>query len=404
LARVAVTGLAATYPFGGVFWDYFQYVLGFLRLGHDVLYVEDTGRWCYDPIAQTFAESGAHNAAYLAKQIARLDPALQTRWFYRDGAGRVFGQSWDQVAEFCRSADLFVNISDSCRMREEFFAAPRTILIDSDPVYTQASIRDLIARSDDPEARLRAERFIRHDIFFTFGENIDSPDCRIPRTAFRFIPTRQPIVLECFEDAARPPAARRRVLTTVASWEPAKTAPVIDGVPLRGKSVEFERFIDLPASSKLPLEVAISGPAPLDRLRAAGWRIVDGYQVSADPWTYRDYLAASMGEFSVAKNAYVESRSGWFSCRSACYLALGVPVIVQDTGFACAIPVGQGILPFATRDQACAAIEELAANAERHARAALEIAREYFAADKVLSRLLEQAFEAAPGPAGGSAG
>jgi hypothetical protein len=398
--RIVVTGLAAAYPLGGVFWDYFQYVIGFRRMGHDVLYIEDTGKWCYDPAGQTYSESGANNAAYLARQIARIDPELNGRWFYRDSIGQGYGVPWPRVVEFCRAADLFVLISGSCCMREEYYAASRLGFIDSDPVYTQGSFLAALKDGSDREARERVEMIRRVDAFFTFGENIDRPDCRIPNAGLRWIPTRQPIVLDCFASGAVAPAARRRVLTTVASWEPAEKAPTVGGVAYAGKSAEFERFINVPALSALPLEVAISGPAPLARLRAAGWQLADGHHISVDPWTYRDYLANSFGEFSVAKNAYVQSRSGWFSGRSACYMALGVPVIVQDTGFAAAgsIPGGEGVLPFSTAAQAQAAIAALAADPERHTRAASEIAREYFASDRVLGRLLEQAMSTGPGP------
>jgi hypothetical protein len=403
--RIAVTGLAAAFPLGGVFWDYIQYLLGLHRLGHDVLYIEDTGKWCYDPISMTYTASGANNAAYLAAQIAKLDPGLRERWFYRDSAGQSYGAGWARVVDFCRSADLFVMISGSCFMREEYFAASRIIFIDSDPVYTQGSFLAALkdsGRNNDPadhEVRARAEMIARTDRFFTFGENIGSPGCLMPKAGLEWIPTRQPIVLDCFQPAIVAQAARRRVLTTVASWEPAEKAPVIEGVTYAGKSAEFERFINLPSISSIPLEVAISGPAPRERLSAAGWRLADGHSVSADPWSYRVYLAHSFGELSVAKNAYVRSRSGWFSGRSACYMALGVPVIVQDTGFAPgSIPAGEGLLTFSNLEEARLAIDALVSAPARHARAAGEIAREYFASDRVLGSLLDQATATSSGP------
>jgi hypothetical protein len=386
-----VTGLAATYPLGGVFWDYLQWALGFARLGHDVLYVEDTGRWVYDLAAATFVESGEANAALLAETLKALDTDLAERWFYRDGTGRTYGWRWADVVEFCRTADLFVHVSASCWMREEYFAARRVVFIDSDPMYTQESVEGYLEGTIDAEARARVEMLRRHDVFFTFAENIGAPDCRVPTALFGWIPTRQPIVLDRFEPESVPVAARRRVLTTVASWEPSEGGPVVGGVTYAGKSREFARFMDLPARSPLPFELALSGRVPADRVRAHGWRLVDPYAVSKDPWVYRRYLATSLGEWSVAKHAYVASRSGWFSCRSACYLALGVPVVVQDTGFDCAIPTGRGVLPFGTVEEALDGIERLAADPAGHAEAALAIAREYFDSDRVLTRLIDQA-------------
>lgn len=388
--KIAVTGLVATYPFGGVFWDYMQYVLGLLRMGHDVLYIEDTGKWCYDPVEGTFVEDGSNNARYLARNLELLDPALRDRWFYRDATGMTFGRSWAYVKDFCREADLFIHISASCWMKEEYFAAGKVAFIDSDPMYTQASVPAYVEGKADDGEKKRIEMLLEHDVFFTFAENIGAPDCLIPTELFSWIPTRQPIVLDCFERGMVPVEARRRLLTTVASWEPAEEGPTVRGVKYRGKSAEFERFMDLPSRSPLPLELAMSGRAPVERFRAMGWRMVEAYSVSSDPWIYRDYLAGSLGEWSVAKNAYVQSRSGWFSCRSACYLALGVPVVVQDTGFTKFLPQGEGILAFSDLDGAARAIEELGRAPELHAARALELAREYFDAQKILGELLER--------------
>jgi hypothetical protein len=236
----------------------------------------------------------------------------------------------------------------------------------------------------------------QHDVFFTFAENIAGPDCLIPTELFQWIPTRQPVVLECFAPAGVPLEARRRVLTTVASWEPTEGGPVVKGITYRGKSAEFERCIDLPSRSALPLELALSGKIPSARLREHGWRVRDAYEVSYDPWVYRSYLAHSFGEWSVAKNAYVASRSGWFSCRTACYLALGIPVVVQDTGFSKMIPSGEGILTFETLDEASDAIANLLASPAQHAKAARTLAAEYFDARLVLENLVEKAFMGSP--------
>jgi hypothetical protein len=397
--RIAVTGLAGSYPFGGVFWDYLQYPLGLQRLGHEVLYIEDTGQWCYDPEAGTFTAEGEGNAAFLARHIRHLEPALANCWFFRDAAGKTYGQPWGAVVDFCRSADALLNVSGNCWMRDEYRAAARLVYIDSDPMYTQADVPDYLAGSLDDATRKRTNTMRQYDVFFTFGENIGAPDCKVPTGVFNWIPTRQPVVLDLFEGATVPRSSRRHTLTTVGSWEPSEKNLVVAGVVYKGKSAELERFLDLPARSVLPLELAMGGRAPVERLRARGWQMVDAYGVSKDPWVYRDYLANSLGEWSVAKNAYVASRCGWFSCRTACYLALGVPAVVQDTGFAHIIPTGEGVLSFATPAEAADAIGRLAADPDRHAKAASAIAREYFASDKVLGRLLDKALTSQDRPA-----
>jgi hypothetical protein len=252
-------------------------------------------------------------------------------------------------------------------------------------------VEGYLTGSLDDEARTRVDMLRRHDVFFTFAENIGASDCRVPTAMFDWIPTRQPIVLDRFEPESVPVTARRRVLTTVASWEPSEEGPVVGGITYAGKGPEFLRFVDLPSRSPLPIELALSGKVPGELLRAHGWRLVDPLAVSRDPWVYRRYLANSLGEWSVAKQAYAASRSGWFSCRSACYLALGVPVVVQDTGFGCAIPTGRGVLPFTTLEEASHGIEQLVAEPDAHAAAALDIAREYFDSHRVLTQLIERA-------------
>src|SRR5213079_641239 len=132
------------------------------------------------------------------------------------------GRSWKEVTDFCKTADLFIHISASCWMRDEYFAAARVAFIDSDPMYTQASV---LTESDDPDERFRRDMVRRHHVFFTFGENIGQPDCLIPTAQFRWIPTRQPIVLDAFDSAAIALPERRRALTTVASWEPSEKGP-----------------------------------------------------------------------------------------------------------------------------------------------------------------------------------
>lgn len=395
--RIAVTGLAATFPYGGVFWDYLQYPLGLHRLGHDVVYVEDPNLWCYDPAAGTFVEHGAANAALLADRVAALEPALSDRWFYRDPAGRTYGRPWPEVARFCREADVFLHLSMSCWMREEYFAAARVVFVDSDPMYTQASLPAYTAGNVDETTRRRVEMLLAHDCFFTFAENVGAPDCRVPTALVRWRATRQPIVLERFDSAVVPVRQRRRRTTTVASWEAAKHEPVIavGGATYGGKSREFLRFLDLPRRSPLPMHLALSGELPAERLTAPGFVLDDADAVSGDPWAYQRYLAGSLAEWSVAKHAYVDSRSGWFSCRSACYLALGVPVVVQDTGFGRALPVGEGILAFATLDEAADAISRVAAEPEVHAKAARAIADEYFDSGVVLTDLLTRALNGA---------
>jgi hypothetical protein len=122
-----------------------------------------------------------------------------------------------------------------------------------------------------------------------------------------------------------------------------------------------------------------------------GWRVVDAERACGDLDGYRSYVESSKGEWSVAKNGYVAGRPGWFSCRSACYLAAGRPVVVQDTGFGDVIPTGDGVVAFSDETESADALDDVESRYAVHARAARELAAEYFDSDAVLARLVEEA-------------
>jgi hypothetical protein len=384
---IIVTGYAATYPFGGATWDYLQYVLGFKRLGHRVVYLEDTGKWTWDIARQTFTDDARANVAYLARSLAALDPELADHWAFRDVHAQYYGMSQAQVAQLCREADVFINYSGSCMLRDEYMACRTKVYLDTDPLYNQAGEVDYLRGTADAETRCAVEYMLQHDRFLSFAENIGKPHCTIPARLFAWQPTRQPIVLDYWEKSAVPV---RDVYTTIMSWQSNEGTMTVDGVVYGGKHAEFEKVIQLPQQTPQTLELAIGGGRPpVDRLCQHGWQVVDGQTVSADPWKYREYIQASKAEFSVAKQAYVATRSGWFSCRSACYLAAGKPVVVQDTGFSECLPTGQGILAFATVEEALEAMARVNRDYHLHTAAAARLAREYFDATPVLQAFLE---------------
>ncbi len=175
------------------------------------------------------------------------------------------------------------------------------------------------------------------------------------------------------------------------SWQTETAPPTIDGVAYGGKSTEFLRFIDLPRRAPVELEVAVAGAAPRDRLTDAGWHIVDAHARSATPRDYQRYLQGSRGEWSTAKQIYVALRSGWFSTRSAVYLASGKPVVVQDTGWSAHYPTGAGLLAFSTLDEAVAGLAAVERDYRRHCDAARAVAEQELAATAVLQRLLADA-------------
>jgi len=385
--RVIVTGLVATYPMGGVAWDYLQYVQGFHALGCEVYYLEDTGQWLYDPAAGTFTGDAAGGARALAANLTRLVPGLADRWAVRGPDGVLHGLDEDALARVCAGTELFLNLSGSCWLREPYRAARVKAYVDTDPGYSQAKISAVDAGVADESARFSVDLMRRHDVFFTLAEHLGRPDCLLPTCGMTWHPTRQPIVLADWPVTSAPDG----VFTTVMSWKIEPTPPTLGGRVYGGKDIEFERFIELPHRTPETLEVALSGAAPGARLAAAGWRVRDALPVSATMDAYRDYLRGSRGECSIAKNVYVATRSGWFSTRSAAYLACGKPVVVQDTGFPAHVPTGPGVQAFRDVEEAVAALAAIRADYARACRHAREAAEAYFAADRVCRRLIADA-------------
>ena len=380
--RIISTGLVGQYAFGGVAWDYLQYVEGFRQLGHDVYYLEDTETWPYDPIHETVTADCSYNVGYLGNVMDRL--GLGDRWIYRNGAdGTYHGRSGEEAKQLCAGADVLVNVSGSCWLRPEYRGIPRKIFLDSDPMFTQV---ELASAPADTVERVRA-----HDFHFTFAENVGQPDCRIPALGFDWIPTRQPVVLDWWPLAPEPP---RPFWTTVMNWVSYKSCE-FDGDTWGQKDVEFLRCLDLPQKSSEAFEIAMGlGPGkkrPTEMLQQKGWTIVEPDQRLPDPWTYHDYVRTSKGEWSIAKEGYVKSRSGWFSCRSACYLASGRPCVLLDTGWSRSYPTGEGLLAFNTVEEAAAGIARVANNYDAHCRAARDLAEECFDARKVLGAMLQRA-------------
>lgn len=235
------------------------------------------------------------------------------------------------------------------------------------------------------------EALAPHHYFLTYAENLGAPDCQVPVVRFNWIPTRPAICVDWWaEGDYRKP--KPEALTTIANWKHTGKDVMWQGKRWSwSKHHEFLKFVDLPTRSKLPLELALGSKideAEKELLSQKGWRIYPARKLD-NVHTYRDYIRNSLGEFTAAKEQYVAPHCGWFSDRSASYLAAGLPVITQDTGFSNILPTGEGLFAFTDNEEALAAIEAVATNYQRHADAALEIAQEYFSAERVIGRALE---------------
>jgi hypothetical protein len=378
--RIVVLGYLVRCPIGGMAWHHMQYAIGLAELGHDVWFIEDSGDepWsCYDPTTGATGADPTYGLRFAAEALTRV--GLGDRWAYHDAlAGRWHGPAADRAADVCRSADLVLNLSHSNVLRPWLHDAPVRALVDTDPVFTQ--LRHLT----DERRRTRA---LQHNAFFTFGESIGGGG-PVPDDGIAWLPTRQPIVLGQW---AVTPGPIDGAFTTVMQWD--SYPPIEYGGRRYGmKRDSFAPYADLPRRTDEVLEVALgSEAAPRSALRRQGWNVRDPLRVTKDPWTYQRYIRRSKGEFSVAKQGYVLGNCGWFSERSAAYLASGRPVVVQETGFSDWMPTGRGVVAFGSPEEAIAGLREVNERYEAHCRAAREIAEAYFDARKVLPTLIEAA-------------
>lgn len=388
-ARVVVLGMAGRSPFAGVAWQALHYLEGLRRLGCDVYYVEDTGEWPYDPEQNAVTDDPRYTVGYIARLMAWW--GMPERWAYRAASqdGRVYGLSACGLATLFDSADLLINLTGATTLREEHLRVPVRVYLETDPVLPQVRV----ARGD----RETIDRLDAHTHHFTYAENLGALDCGVPTGRYTYLPTRQPIVLDWWQPADED-STPGTAFTTVASWQQSGNDLEWNGETYHwSKHREFLKLIDLPSrrpSQRFELALACGngGAAGFDEavalLRAHGWRVTDGLALSKDILPYRDYVRCSHGEFTVAKDQNIRLRSGWFSDRSASYLAAGRPVITQDTAFGAVLPVGKGLFAFRTMDGVLAAIDAVAGDYEGNRRAAREIAHQYFAAEKVVGEMM----------------
>ena len=385
--RIIVTGLIGQYAFGGVTWDYIQYALGFRALGHDVWYLEDTSTWAYDPVKMEPSADCSHNTAYLGRVMEKF--GMGDRWIYRNGADETYHgvANAAEAEKIIASADVLANVSGACWLRPETAAIPLKLFLDGDPMFTQ------IGLATDPESEY-AKRVASHERHFSFGLNIGQEDCEVPTAGLHWRPTVQPIALDYWNPASPAPTMPHiadGAWTTVMNW--ASYAPKdFQGKKYGQKDIEFERFLDLPQISDekfvLAMGHGVGNKRPTEMLESKGWNIIEPDTYLPDYTTYHEFLSRSKGEWSIAKNGYVTSHSGWFSCRSACYLAAGKPVVVQDTGWSDHLPSGDGAIAFSTPEEAAKALDLINKNYNHHSAAARAYAETHFDAARVCEDLI----------------
>jgi hypothetical protein len=370
---IIVTDLAAPASMGrgGLSMYVLQWARGLERLGHEVLFLE-----FLEPAVDELPPAAVH---YFADTMARWWHPDRSALILQRPPRSLYGLDPDQVAQVARRAAAVITLAATYQV-EPFplieQVRPR-VLIEQDPAYTHFW-------ADGGDSR---EIYGEQDIYYTVGGNIGTPRCRVPALGIEWRHIWNPVVLEWWP--AHP--LERDYFTTVADWRSYGYFE-FEGQVLGPKAEEFRKFISLPERAGERVEIALSiDPADPDRtfLREHGWQI-ESPEVAADMAAYRRYVAGSLAEFSCVKGGYSGTRCGWFSDRSACYLASGRPVVLQATGFEDLLPTSEGLFAVVTVDEAVAAIQAIRRDYPRHAVAAREIAREFLDADRVLPRLLDE--------------
>lgn len=373
---ILLSGMIAGVPHqGGATWAVLQYLLGFSRLGHDVYFVEPVAGSALQPEGTRLARST--NAAYF-RRVVRDFGLAENSALLLAGTRQTVGLPYARLREAAERADVLLNIAGMLADPSLASGAGARVYLDLDPAFTQ-----LWHAAENIDMR-----FDGHTHFVTVGQHVGRPGCVVPSCGRDWLTTLQPVVLEHWPLRE---SIAYDALTTVANWRGYGSVEYL-GRFYGQKAHSLRRLIELPTltDEKFILALAIH-PGEHDDLASLSrnkWNLLAPSRVTSTPADYRRFVQGSKAEFGFAKSGYVDSRCGWFSDRSVCYLASGRPVIAQETGFSDYLPTGHGLFAFESAREAVEHIRNMNADYDSHARASRRIAAEYFDSDKVLARLL----------------
>jgi hypothetical protein len=372
-ATIALAGGLAQRPRrGGHAWVFLTWLLGLRALGHRVVFVDRLeADWIGGPVA------GSAQAAWLAEVMARF--GLDGDWaLLHDGGGSSFGLALDELRERLDDAALLINVMGYLDDPDLRARPAKRVFLDIDPGWPQLWA-----------AQGLHDGLAGHEAHVTVGLNVGRDDCGVPACGIDWIATPPPVLLDAFPLV---PPIDDGAFTSVATWRGPNDPIEWGGERYGVRAHAFRPLAELPratgADFRLALDIDPADAADRALLADGGWRIVDPVEVAGDPDAYRAFVQGSGAELMVAKELYARTNSGWFSDRSAAYLASGRPVLAQNTGF----PAGPdgGLLTFSTPAEARAGVAEIRRDPKGHAAAARGLAEERFAAEQVLAELLER--------------
>lgn len=382
--KLLISGALAQVPGnGGLAWFHLQLLLGLRRLGFEVLFLDRIEpEQCVDAGGRTVASGDSVNLRWLRSVMDRF--GLRDAWSLDAGDAGTFGVPKERVLRAAAEAPLLLNVMGYGRDPAVLETVRRRVFLDVDPGFPQMW-RELGLH----------DAFAGHDAFVTFGMNVGKPHCLIPTCGLDWVTLPPPVVLEHWPAADVTATDDAAPFTSVGAWRGANGPVEFRGTTYGLRAHEFRRFIELPGMCpgerfEMAFEIHLDDAKDREALVRNGWKLVDPKAVAQTPENYRNYIVRSRGEFMVPKQMYVATNSGLFSDRSAYYLASGRPVLARDTGIGGLYPVGEGLLTFATLDEAADGVGRIRADYRRHAAAARAVAEEYFDSDRVLRRLMSQ--------------
>jgi hypothetical protein len=294
--------------------------------------------------------------------------------------GAYFGMAESEVPDLLAEVDLLLNFNYHLG-QDVVSAVRRSALVDIDPGLLQFWISSGLI---SPAV---------HDSYFTIGETVGRRPSPIPDCGIDWMPIRPPVCLDLWPSTYD---AGAEVFTTVSSWwGKSDYVGTRENFYDNTKRKAFLDFIDLPHHTDQPLEVALffaeADARDRRKLEDNGWRVRHSQEIAASPESYRAYIQASRGEFSLAKPSCGKFQNAWVSDRSLCYLASGKPVVVQHTGPSDFLPDSEGMFRFKTLEDAAQAIEAINGDYQRQCRSARSLAEEYFDAEQILTGMLGRA-------------
>jgi hypothetical protein len=362
--------------YGGHAWAFLQYALGLEQLGYRPILIDRlTAEMATD--ASGLPSEGARRAGIEWFRAVVEGAGLAESSCLLLDDGETLGLGREDLRSAIGSAPFLLNVMGFLEDPDLLGAAPMRVFLDVDPgfpqLWRQLGLADL---------------FAGHERYASVGANLGKPGCEIPDCGLEWIPLRPPVALDRWPRVA--PASRE--FRSIGSWR-GPFGPIEYGGRSLGLRVhEFRKYAALPrlvaGELGIALDIDVADRGDLELVRGNGWNLFEPRAVAGTLAAYREFVQASGAEIGIAKNIYVELDSGWFSDRSACFLASGRPVLAQDTGFGRSLPTGEGLLAFASLEEACAGVEAIRGDWSGHARAARELAVELFDAKKVLGGLL----------------